>query len=50
MMRTTNLPSAATDTYEVKRAILDESGHQLDDVMNALRQADYTSRMKINNR
>jgi hypothetical protein len=40
-----NLPSAPIDTHMVKRVILDESGHQLEDVMKALGEADDTSRI-----
>lgn len=40
-----NPPSAATETPLAKRAILDESGHRLEDVMKALDKAGDTSRI-----
>src|SRR5450432_624609 len=40
-----NLPSAAIDTHMIKRVILGESGHQLEDVMEALGEAGDTSRI-----
>jgi hypothetical protein len=40
-----NLPSTAAQTPLAKRAILDESGHRLEDIMKALDNADDTNRI-----
>jgi hypothetical protein len=40
-----NLSCAAVHTHSAKRMILDESGHQLEDVIKALKEADDTSRI-----
>jgi hypothetical protein len=40
-----NLSCAAIHTHPAKRMILDESGHQLEDVIKALKEADDTSRI-----